>query len=292
MSNPRAPDVVLENLTLGYEQHPAVHHLSLTLPAGSLLALVGPNGAGKSTLLKALAGELVPLQGHIHGLLHRPTRGGWFRGWMQAHAPAIRVAHLPQQADMDRQFPLSVGDLVAMGLWHEIGALRGLRAQHRTRVASALTTVGLQGFDERPIGTLSGGQLQRARFARLWLQDAPVVLLDEPFAGVDSRTCRDLLMVLAQWHAKGKTVVAVLHDLQQVRDHFPTTLLLAREGVAMGPTAEVLTEANLARARQLNEAFDPHAPWCTATPGLAAPGERPTALPSTTDAATPAAHIA
>jgi zinc/manganese transport system ATP-binding protein len=291
------PDLKLENLTLGYEQHPAVHHLNAAIPAGSLLALVGPNGAGKSTLLKALAGELVPLQGHIHGLAKSPRGGGIFRSWWQAHTPATRVAHLPQHAEMDRQFPLAVGDLVAMGLWHEIGALRGLDAAHRKRVASALATVGLQGFDNRPMGTLSGGQLQRARFARLWLQDAEVVLLDEPFAGVDTRTCRDLLGVLAQWHACGKTVVAVLHDLQQVRDHFPTTLLLAREKVAMGPTADVLTEANLGRARRMNEAFDPEAPWCHAAPDMDAPVERlgPTPRPSPTTTAanaTPAAQTA
>jgi zinc/manganese transport system ATP-binding protein len=265
-----APDVVLEDLTLGYDSHPAVHHLNATVPGGSLLALVGPNGAGKSTLLRALAGELVPLQGRIRGL-QPPTVHANGRFWQRfrrgSHGSqngATRVAHLAQHTDLDRRFPLDVGDLVAMGLWHEVGALRGLTAGQRARVQAALETVGLQGFANRPIGSLSGGQLQRALFARLWLQDAPVVLLDEPFAGVDARTCRDLLGVLAQWHARGKTVVAVLHDLEQVRAHFPTTLLLARERVAMGPTAGVLTEANLARARQLNEAFDPHAPWCHA----------------------------
>jgi len=109
---------------------------------------------------------------------------------------------------------------------------------------------------------LSGGQFQRALFARLSLQDAPVLLLDEPFVGVDSRTVRDLVQLLVSWNQHGRTVVAVLHDMELVEQHFPTTWLLARELVAAGPTAQVLTETNLALARSLNEAFDDNAPPC------------------------------
>jgi zinc/manganese transport system ATP-binding protein len=120
-------------------------------------------------------------------------------------------------------------------------------------------------FGHRTLDTLSGGQFQRALFARLVLQDAPVILLDEPFAGVDTRTCADLLALMHGWHTQGRTVLAVLHDMAQVRQHFPHTLLLARELVAAGPTAQVLTDAHLQRARHLNEAFDDDAPECTAT---------------------------
>lgn len=240
--------IELHNLTLGYERHPAVHHLSTTLPPGSLVAVVGPNGAGKSTLIKALAGLVRPMQGHIAGLTGQ------------------RVAYLPQRDDMDHSFPITVSDMVAMGLWHEVGALGGYSRAQRQRCADALAQVGLNGFGQRTIATLSGGQFQRALFARLMLQDAPVILLDEPFAGVDTRTCRDLLALLHTWHAQGRTVLAVLHDMEQVRQHFPHTVLLARELVAAGPTAEVLTEANLRRARHLNEAFDDDAPECDETP--------------------------
>lgn len=242
------PTIELRNLTLGYERHPAVHHVSTTVPAGSLVAVVGPNGAGKSTLIKGLAGLVRPMQGHIKGLNKQ------------------QVAYLPQRDDMDRSFPITVADMVAMGLWHEVGALGGYSRAQRLRCSEALTRVGLTGFGQRTISTLSGGQFQRALFARLMLQDAPVILLDEPFAGVDTRTSRDLLAVLHAWHAQGRTVLAVLHDMEQVRQHFPHTLLLARELVAAGPTPQVLTEAHLQRARRLNEAFDEDAPECKVHP--------------------------
>ncbi len=245
---PQRVAIELHNLTLGYERHPAVHHLSTTLPPGSLVAVVGPNGAGKSTLIKALAGLVWPMQGHIAGLAGQ------------------RVAYLPQRDDMDHSFPITLSDMVAMGLWHEVGALGGYSRAQRQRCADALAQVGLNGFGQRTIATLSGGQFQRALFARLMLQDAPVILLDEPFAGVDTRTCRDLLALLHTWHAQGRTVLAVLHDMEQVRQHFPHALLLARELVAAGPTEMVLTEANLQRARRLNEAFDDDAPECDETP--------------------------
>jgi len=239
--------IALHDLTLGYEQHPAVHHLSLAVDAGSLVAVVGPNGAGKSTLLKAMAGLLKP-------------QGGWLRG------PSPRdVAWLPQQSGIDRSFPISVQDMVALGLWHQIGALGRLTTAHRQALHEALAAVGLLGFEGRGIDTLSGGQMQRALFARLILQDAPVVLLDEPFSAVDQRTTADLLTLLHRWHARGKTVVAVLHDLTQVRANFPLTLLLAREPVAWGVTADVLTDAHWQRALHMQEPFDDQAPVCMAS---------------------------
>jgi len=127
--------------------------------------------------------------------------------------------------------------------------------------------VGLDGFEARPIGTLSGGQFRRALFARLILQDCSVILLDEPFTGIDARTVDDLLALIRIWHGEGRTVVAALHDLAQVRAHFPTTLLLARTPIAWGPTARVLTSENLARARNLSEAWDEEAPVCAGPRG-------------------------
>lgn len=243
-----AAAMALHDLTLGYEHHPAVHHLSLAIDAGSLVAVVGPNGAGKSTLLKAMAGRLKPL-------------GGWLRG------PGPReVAWLPQQSGIDRSFPISVQDMVALGLWQQIGALGRLQPAHRQALHEALASVGLLGFERRGIDTLSGGQMQRALFARLILQDAPVVLLDEPFAAVDQRTTADLLILLHRWHERGKTVVTVLHDLTQVHAHFPLTLLLAREPVAWGATADVLTEAHWQRALRMQEPFDEQAPMCMPSP--------------------------
>ncbi|WP_375453900.1 metal ABC transporter ATP-binding protein [uncultured Methylobacterium sp.] len=239
-----AGDIRLAGLTLGYDRHPAVHHLDGTIRRGDLLALVGPNGAGKSTLLKGLVGEIPCLDGRI------------LRG-----APARAVAYLPQADEIDRAFPLSVLDLASMGLWRRAGAWRSLLG-HRGAVLAALDAVGLAGFEGRPIGTLSGGQFQRALFARLILQDAQVILLDEPFTGVDARTTQDLIALIRTWHGEGRTIVAALHDLGQVRAHFPQTLLLAREPVAWGPTAAVLSGPNLARATRLSEAWDEAAPIC------------------------------
>ncbi len=246
MTGSQAPTLTLRDLTLGYERHPAVHHLSLQIAPGALVAVVGPNGAGKSTLIKALAGVLAPLSGHIDGL----RRG--------------HIAWLPQHSELDTSFPIDVRGLVATGLWREVGPLGRFTAAHRRRCDDALAAVGLAGFETRGLDTLSGGQLQRARFARLILQDAPVVLLDEPFAAVDQRTTADLLALLHGWQLAGKTVIAVLHDLVQVREHFPQTLLLAREPVAWGATAEVLTDANWARAQSLREPFDERAGECEA----------------------------
>jgi zinc/manganese transport system ATP-binding protein len=245
--------ISLHGLTLGYDRHPAVHHLDGTIAHGTLLALVGPNGAGKSTLLKGIVGEIPCLEGRIE----RP-------GLTDA------IAYLPQAAEIDRGFPLRVLDLVAMGLWRRLGPWRSARP-HRAMLLEALATVGLGGFENRLIGTLSGGQFQRALFARLIVQDAQVLLLDEPFTGVDGRTTADLLGLIRTWHGQGRTIVAALHDLGQVRAHFPQTLLLAREAVAWGATERVLTAHNLARAQSLSEAWDEDAAVCGRHDVAAAP---------------------
>lgn len=233
------------NLTLGYDRHPAVHHLQCTFKHGALVAVVGPNGAGKSTLLKALAGELDPIEGeYILGM------------------PRTRIAYLPQQGELDLSFPISLFDFVAMGLWRSLGPFGGLKGDDAARVRAVLERVGLAGLERRSIGAISGGQLQRARFARLMLQDADLLLLDEPFNAIDSRTTDDLAALIREWHAEGRSIVAVLHDLELVRRIFPECLLLAREQVGFGPTAEVLTTEHLARARTLAESFDEHAAVC------------------------------
>jgi len=234
------------NVTLGYELHPAVHHLDEKIPKGSLLALVGPNGAGKSTLLKGIMGQIHPLDGQI--LLHGIDRQ--------------HIAYLPQQSQVDRTFPITVEEMVGLGAWSQIQAFGRLRSRQRRAVSSALARLGLQGFEQRLIGSLSGGQMQRVLFARLLMQQADLILLDEPFTGIDSRTTSDLIDLIKAWHRDGKTVIAVLHDLDQVREHFPSCLLLSRQPIASGATETVLTQKNLDRARQLNEAFDEHAAPC------------------------------
>jgi zinc/manganese transport system ATP-binding protein len=149
-----------------------------------------------------------------------------------------------------------------MGLWAGIGAFGRVGRGHADLITVALAAVGLTGFERRAIGALSGGQMQRVLFARLLLQDAQVILLDEPFTAIDAKTAADLMALVQRWHGEGRTVVAVLHDLDTVRAQFPETLMIAREMVAHGPTAQVLTPANLLRARQMCEAFDDNAAVC------------------------------
>ena len=235
-----------ENLTLGYELHPAVHHLSLGVETGALLALVGPNGAGKSTLMKGIMGQLQPLDGHIalNGIQRQ------------------NLAYLPQLNQVDRTFPITVNELVSLGAWGETGAFGRVRSRHKRRVRDAIEQLGLKGFETRLIGSLSGGQMQRVLFARLLVQEADLILLDEPFTGIDSRTTHDLIHLIQSWNRAGKTIIAVLHDLEQVRRHFPKTLLLSRQAIAFGETLEVLSDENLLRARQMNEAFDDQAELC------------------------------
>jgi zinc/manganese transport system ATP-binding protein len=149
-----------------------------------------------------------------------------------------------------------------MGLWRRAGAGGRIGKDERALIEKALATVGLEGFEDRSIGTLSGGQMQRALFARLLLQDARLILLDEPFTSLDAGTVADLLELIRRWHAEKRTIVAVLHDYDLVRERFPEALLLARSPVAWGPTEEVLRPDNLLRARRMCEAFDAHAAVC------------------------------
>jgi zinc/manganese transport system ATP-binding protein len=246
MSEAKPPGISFHDLTLGYDRHPAVHHISGEVVRGDLLALVGPNGAGKSTLLKGIVGQLKPLSGSLSLDGLRPSD----------------IAYLPQQIDIDQSFPITVFDAVAMGLWHDIGAWHGLNRARSLAVQEALDALGLQDLADRSVGALSGGQFQRVLFARLLLQDAAIILLDEPFRAVDTKTVEDLLSLIGRWHEEGRTVIAALHDLDQVRTHFLKTLLLAREVVAWGPTKQVLTAKNLARSRQLTEAWDEQAQVC------------------------------
>jgi zinc/manganese transport system ATP-binding protein len=242
--------VQFRDVTLGYDRHPAVHHLTGEIASGALLAVIGPNGAGKSTLFRGLVGILRPLAGSI----------------LTGNVSARDIAYLPQSADIDRSFPISVFDFVGTGLWHSTGVFGGIGRLERDRIARALAAVGLTGFENRGIGTLSGGQMQRLLFARVLLQDARLIVLDEPFNAIDAKTSADLMALVAHWHAESRTVVAALHDMDLVREHFPDTLLLAREPVAWGATAEVLTSDNLSVARRMCEAFDERAAACHVDP--------------------------
>lgn len=241
-----APAVTLHNLTVAYNRHPAIHHISGAFRQGSLTALCGPNGGGKSSLLKAIVGLAPVVSGHVD-----ITRD-----------PKHAIAYLPQVVDVDRSFPLKVLDVADLGHWRRTGAFRRLSAQHRQRSLAALAAVGLRGLEQRPIEALSVGQFQRLLFARLIVEDAPIILLDEPFNAIDQRTTQDLLHLIVTWSTEGRTVVAALHDLDMARRAFPEALLIARELIAWGPSADVLGEGNQAKARALAEGWVEDAPVC------------------------------
>ncbi len=241
-------DNILEfvNLTLGYNRHPAVHHLSGAVARGELLAIVGPNGGGKSTLLKAIVGELSPLEGEIR--FARDSSGG--------------IAYLPQQKTIDLAFPISVYDIVGSGLLRETGALCGLSRTHHGRIESALHAVGMSDFGNATLQALSGGQIQRVLFARMLVQQATLMILDEPFTALDRTTTADLVRLLLELNQSGTTIVVVLHDMGLVVDSFPRTLILATELIAHADTNVIFTPENFSKAQHMQESFDELARVC------------------------------
>ena len=223
----------LRELTVSYRERVAVEAVSGAFAAGSLTAIIGANGAGKTTLLHAIAGLVAPRHGSIE--------------LVDAETPAD-LAYLPQSDSIDRDFPISVLEFAALGGWARMGALGRVPPDLRSRGMNALQTVGLDALAGRMLGELSVGQFRRALFARVIVQDATIVLLDEPFAGVDAATSDDLLRLMRRWHGEGRTVMVALHDLEQVLAIFPETLLLARKAIAWGETTTALTPEKLVDA--------------------------------------------
>jgi zinc/manganese transport system ATP-binding protein len=226
------PAIACADLTVAYHGVRAIENITVEFPPGSMTAIVGPNGGGKSTLLKAIAGILWPESGRVD----------------DEGASRHASAYLPQSDEVDRTFPISTGEFVAFGAWRGFGAFAPAPLWLGEQIRGALATVGLEDAYDRPIAALSVGQFRRVLFARLTLQRAPVLLLDEPFAGIDATTTADLMRLIEAWHGEGRTIIAVLHDLAQVRRHFPRSVLLARRSIAAGDTDAVLSTEHLAAA--------------------------------------------
>jgi zinc/manganese transport system ATP-binding protein len=236
--------VILENVTISYHRHPAVHHVSGRFESGSLTAIAGPNGAGKSTLLKGIAGILSPDEGHIR-----------IEG-------EHRMAYLPQVADLQRDFPMSVLSMIATGYWHKTGAFGSITPAMKKQAAAAMAAVGLSGCEKRDLSSLSAGQFQRALFARLLLQDAPLMMLDEPFAAIDADATEQLLGIIQRWHREKRTVICVLHDFGQIQKYFPECLLLARECIVWGRSSDVLRSEHMINANFFRQEWNTNPEWC------------------------------
>ncbi|WP_245588261.1 metal ABC transporter ATP-binding protein [Brackiella oedipodis] len=228
--------IELKNLTLSHRKNIILNNISGVFPKGTLTAIAGPNGAGKSTLIKGIVGLIKPSQGHI---LIDPK--------LRKH-----MSLLPQASDLDLSFPITTFDLVAMGAWKKTGLWHSYSSEDKNRIFDALSQVGLSHKADDLIGALSGGQLQRALFARLMVSQAQIMILDEPFAAVDEETCQDLMALIKHWHEQGRTIIVVLHDVNLVRQKFEQALLLAHQVVAWGPVAEVMTDDNIEKARRLS----------------------------------------
>ena len=230
--------ITLAHVTCQYRGVTAVEDVSGVFAPGSMTAIIGPNGAGKTTLLRAIAGVHPPASGTIAKI-----------GLTQTQLAQTQIALLPQAGRMERGFPISCADVVALGAIPHIGVFAGLPADAAARVAAALVRVGLAGLERRLVGTLSAGQFQRVLWARLLVQGAEVILLDEPTANVDATSEAVFRDMLADWQRAGRTVIAVLHDIDLVRAMFPNTVMLARRLIAWGPTDTVLSPENRRAAR-------------------------------------------
>jgi ABC-type Mn2+/Zn2+ transport system ATPase subunit len=228
--------LLIEDLTVGYNGAPALDGASLAVPHGAQVAVVGPNGAGKSTLFKAIVGLLRPRAGRV--LIHGRPPGD----------QTDPVAYVPQREEVDWRFPVTVSDVVMMGRYGRLGPLKRPRPADRAVVHDCLEQLGIADLATRPIGELSGGQQQRAFLARALAQEPHVLLLDEPFTGVDVRAKESVLELLARLRAKGITVMVSTHDMETASQRFELVALLNGRLIAYGPPADVFTPPHISAA--------------------------------------------
>ena len=228
-----------ESVSVTYPNgHTALTDASFTLPGGTICALVGVNGSGKSTLFKALMGFVTPSAGRVT-IAGRPVRDAQKRGW---------VAYVPQTEEVDWTFPVSVSDVVMMGRYGYMNFLRRPRPADHAAVADALHRVGRWELRDRQIGELSGGQKKRVFVARALAQAGRVILLDEPFTGVDVKTEEAIVTLLREMRAEGRLILVSTHNLGSVPEFCDRVVLINRTVLACGPTEEVFTPENLQRA--------------------------------------------
>ncbi|MEM1007095.1 MAG: ATP-binding cassette domain-containing protein [Pseudomonadota bacterium] len=245
--------VEIRNLAIGYPGLTLFRGLSMDVEQGTTLAVLGANGSGKSTFVKTVLGLRPPVSGRLHWPGGRPGE----------------IGYLAQMTEFDRRFPVRVRDLAAMGAWKGLGLTGRLDAATKADVDAALDAAGVLNIADRSLHTLSGGQLQRALFARVIMQDAPLILLDEPFAAVDQNTEAHLLSLINRWRDEGRAIILVVHDLSSVLDHCSHTLLLGAEKATHGLVDTVLTPDQLVAQNYLS---DSQASWMFRGQALSAEG--------------------
>ena len=224
-------------LALGYRGQAVASGVSFDVAASDVLAIVGHNGSGKSTLVKTILGTLPPVDGQMtwHGT--KPSQ----------------IAFLGQRSEFDARFPVRLRDLVEMGAWHGLGFTGRIDPAGRAAIESAMVRTGIAEISDMPLHMLSAGQLQRALFARAVVQDASVILLDEPFTAIDQSTEADLLELIDEWSGEGRAVIMVLHDLSAVLQHCHSSLLLGAGKSLFGPPSSTLTPNNLVEFGYLSQ---------------------------------------
>ncbi len=225
--------LAVEGLCAAYGKTAVLSDISFSASCGQTMALIGPNGAGKSTLLNLLAG------------LMQPTAGAMSWNGVPLHSMRHETAFMPQRTEVDWRFPITVRDLVEMGRYPSTGIWRSLQRHDIEIVDKALDTLGLTELQHRQIGALSGGQQQRAFLARALAQEAHILLLDEPFTGLDVPGMESLAALLRSLAEEGRLIIASHHDLSTAAQIFDHSLLLNNRAIAFGPTAGVLHEQNL-----------------------------------------------
>ena len=233
MPEPTANSLEVNHLTVCYDRKPALWEADLSLPQGTMTGIVGPNGAGKSTFLKAILGLI-------------PITSGLVKFFGEDYSKVRhRIAYVPQRESVDWEYPISAREVVAMGLYREMGLFRRVGKEQRMKADEALDRVGMKEYGHTQIGSLSGGQQQRVFLARALVQDADLYLMDEPFAGIDATTEKVILELMQDLRAAGASLVCVHHDLPTVADYFDHLALLNLRVVASGELSEVFNRETL-----------------------------------------------
>ena len=233
------PAVEIENLSIVFHKTPSLWNINLSIPKGKMVAIIGPNGAGKTTLIKAILGLIKPNTGSVR------INNIEFNKQKNKHK---LVSYIPQRDTINWDFPITCLDMVMMGRYGHIGWFKRGKKNEKLLALTSLEKFGMEHYFDRQIGELSDGQKQRVFLARMHVQDAEFLFLDEPFEGVDTKTEEITLQILKEFKNEGKTVLVVTHDLENLKEHFDYVVLLKVVLVAFGKTKDVLTSENLKRA--------------------------------------------